>query len=579
MRLILPTSDHVKQAVMQQANDALRFARLHAIRELTRDDGTLTVSAKFTDSFGFVDHPRLTVDRTGLLKEFRCDCPAYYNTRCLCRHCAALADTFFEEVCAAPAVPEELPEEPPVEDLPPQTPPAPPPIEQISYSFCNARWDLYPGKSSPRIPLVRYQQVFGKNAQARMLYQRHPSWGGSCFGFATSASMFLTPADPMTAPDFKADAPYPADLPLTSRSKTLHMTLHTLLESLQILQCSNPLIQRPRNEHWRDPSCLDEMCRRVLHFQQTGEAPVGMGVAQNANFDGCHEIFPYWLELSPDGQDRLHIYDPNHPLKTRYAYLEKDENGHYINWRFAMNDQKEYSSAEGGQLFFDDYADYKNAWDRRGGAQSAATMSVPRNVAIANGDGEVLFRVKAEGTESFCDDIYQVILTDLGEEAPAQVMLNLPAGNYLVRNEDPTQESLDIMLTHVQQSITVRTDAPEVELMADDASMTVSARIAQGGRSYCIELDAIFEEDSRVIQLEGTTAEGGLTFGCYNGTLRAEGTLTEELATLYIDEELSDLACIEQKKVLRFREDPAPQRNRIPIAYTDQPENDPDVTD
>lgn len=32
MRLILPTSDHVKQAVMQQANDALRFARLHAIR-------------------------------------------------------------------------------------------------------------------------------------------------------------------------------------------------------------------------------------------------------------------------------------------------------------------------------------------------------------------------------------------------------------------------------------------------------------------------------------------------------------------------------------------------------------------
>ena len=579
MRLILPTSDDVKQAVMRQADDALRFSRLHAIREKTSEDGTLTVSAKFTDSFGFVDHPRLTVDRTGLLTDFRCDCAAYYSTHSLCRHCAALADTFFEEVCAAPAAREELPEESPVEALPPQTPPTPPPIGQISYSFCNARWDLYPGKSSPRIPLVRYQQIFGKNARARMLYQSHPGWGGSCFGFVTSASMFLTPADPMTAPDFKADAPYPAELALTSRSRTLHMTLHTLLESLQILQYSNPLIQRPRNDHWRDPNCLDELCRRVLHFQQTGESPVGMGVARNANFDGCHEIFPYWLEPAPDGPDRLHIYDPNHPLNTRYAYLEKEENGHYINWRFAMNDQKEYFSATDGQLFFDDYADYKNAWNRRGGEQSEATMSLPRNVAIANADGKILFRVTAEGTVSFCDDIYQVILTDMGEEAQARVMLNLPAGNYLIRNEDPAQESLDIMLTHTQQSVTVRTDAPEVELMADDASMTVSARIAQAGHSYCIELDAIFEDDSRLIQLEGTTAEGGLTFGCCNGTLRAEGTLTEELATLYIDEELRDLDCIEQRKVPLFRENPAPQRNRIPIAYTEQPENDPDVTD
>ena len=578
MRLILPTSDYVKEAVMRQADDALRFARLHAIREKAGEDGSLTVCAKLTDSFGFVDHPRLTVDRTGLLTRFRCDCAAYHDTGCLCRHCAALADAYFEEVCAAPSAQEELPQEPPVEEQPAQAPLTPPPIGQISYSFCNSRLDLYPGKSSPRIPLIRYQQVFGKNARARMLYQSHPGWGGSCFGFATSASMFLMPADPMKAPDFKVGAAYPADLALTSRCGTLHMTLHTLLESLQIIQYSNPLIQRPRHDHLNDPNCLDELCRRVLHFQQTGEDPVGMGVARNPRFEGCHEIFPYWLELSPDGRDCLHIYDPNHPLKTRYAYLEKDETGHYTNWRFAMNDHNEYASAEGGQLFFDDYADYKTAWDRRGGEQSEATMSVPRNVAIAGTDGRVLFRVTAEGTESFCDDIYQVILTDLGEEAQAQVMLNLPAGNYLVRNEDPQQESLQIMLTHTQQSITVRTDAPEVEILADDAAMAVSARIAQAGRSYCIELDAVYEEDSRMIQLEGTTAEGGLTFGCYGGSLRAEGTLNGELATLYIDEELCDLSCIEQQ-VLRFREAPAPQKNRIPIACTEQPENDPDVTD
>ena len=564
MRLILPTSNDRKQAVMQQASDALRFGRLHTVREESRPDGALVVSAKFSDSFGFVDHPRLTVRSTGELEDFRCDCAAFRSTRSLCGHCAALMDTFFEEICNTQ---ETAPEESPIAPVLPQTPP---PVEQISYSFSNSRSDLYPGKAFPQIPLTRYYQVFGNNARARSLFKCHPGWGGSCFGFATSASMFFTPSDPMSAPEFKVGAVYPADLALTSRSGQLHMTLHTLLECMQIMQYGNPVIQRPRNLHVHDPNCLDALCRRVLRFQQTRENPVGMGVARNPNYDGCHEVFPYWLEISPNGQDRLHIYDPNHPKKTRYAYLEKDENGHYINWRFAMFDNLEYASAEGGQLFFDDYSDYKNAWDSRGGASSEAMLSVPRKVAIASTDGKLLFRVTEEGTESFCDDIYQVIVTDLGDEADAQVILNLPAGNYLVRNEDPQRNTLRIMMTHTQQSITVTTTAPQVEILADDASRTVSARIAQADCRYCMELDAVYEDESRSIQLEGITAEGGLTFGCCNGTLQAEGSLSEELANLYIDEELNDLSCIARKQTVISNNNPVSQKQRVLLANAGQ---------
>lgn len=581
MRLILPVSNDLKQSLMDQVPKALAFGRLHTIREKSQADGTLVVSAKFTDSFGFVDHPRLTVHSSGELSDFRCDCAPFRRTGCLCMHCASLADAFFDEIRTKEQVDnEQLPPaemEPSFLSLFQKKEPVPPSAEQISYRFCNSRYDLYPGKDAPRIPLSRYQQVFGKNARARALYQKHTSWGGSCFGFTTSASMFFTPGDPMSAPDFKADAAYPADLALTSRSSRLHMTLHTLLESMQILQYSNPLIQRPRNIHYADPNCLDELCQRVLHFQQTQEDPVAMGVARNRKFEGCHSVFPYWLEISPDGQDRLHIYDPNHPMKTRYAYLEKDENGHYTNWRFAMNDHKEYSSATDGQLFFDDYSDYKNAWDQRGGVPSEAMMSVPRNAAIANAEGKVLFRVTADGTESFCDDIYQVIVTDMGEESGNQVMLNLPAGHYLVRNEDPQQESMEVTLTHIQQSVTVRTNAPEVELMADDASMCVCARIPRKDCRYCVELDAVYEDDSRAIQLEGITAEGGLTFGCYDGILRSEGTLSEEIATLYIDEELSDLSCIQQQKAAVIQELPIQEQNLI--ANADQHENGPAVTE
>lgn len=581
MRLMLPMSDSEKQALMRRAADTLRFGRLHTVREESRADGVLVVSAKFSDSFGFVDHPRLTVHSTGKLEGFRCDCAEFRKTRCLCGHCGALASTFFDEVCSAPAVQEAPPKEAPIVPLFPPAPVSPPPVERISYAFCNSRQDLYPGKVNPRIPLARYYQMFGNNALARQLYSYKRSWGGSCFGFTTSATMFFLPDDPVNVPDFRVGAVYPADLVPTSRSKEMHMTLHTFLEGMQILQSGSPLIYRPRSTQMRNPDCLDEMCRRVLHFQQTKTDPVTMGVWRSPRYDGGHSVFPYYLEQNAAGQDRLYIYDPNHPMKIRYAYLEKDADGHYTNWRFPMSDYNEYASATGGQLAFDAYADYKQAWNERGGEKSDATMSVPRNVAIVSTDGEVLFRVTAEGTEAFRDDIYQILLTDMGDEADEQVMLTLPAGNYLVRNEDPQRESLEVMLSHVQQSISVRTNAAEVEITADDAAMTVSARIAQAGCTYSMELDAIFEEEGHIILLEGTTGEGGLTFGCCSGTLRAKGPLSEELASLYIDEELTDLSCIERLKIEVPHQEPLPQKKQKLILCSDQPEDAPaaDETD
>lgn len=578
MRLMLPMSNSEKHALLHDAAVALQLGCLYSVREQSQPDGTLVVSAKLSDSFGFVDHPQLTtVQPRGELVDFRCDCADFRKARRFCVHCAALADRFFEEICTRSCT---LQEEAPVVPLFPEAPASPPPVEQISYTFCNSRQDMYPGKLNPRIPLVRYQQMYGNNARARMLYARHPRWGGSCFGITATASMFFLPEDPVTAPDFRVGAVYPADLQLTSRSKQLHMTLHTFIEGMHILQ-SHERISRPRNRQLRNPHCLDELCQRVLHFQQTKTEPVAMGVWRTPRFDGGHSIFPYWLEPQADGQDRLYIYDPNHPRKIRYAYLGKNDTGHYISWRFPMNDFTEYSSAAGGQLSFDTYADYKQTWNERGGEQSDAMMSVPRSVAILRTDGTVLFRVTQEGTESFCDDMFQIPMTDLDDGADEQVLLSLPAGNYLVRSEDPRRESLQVQLTHTQQSICVRTSAPEIEILADDRAMTVSARIARAGCSYAIELDAVYEDESRTIVLEGTTAEGGLCFGCCSGTLRAEGTLTGELASLYIDEELADLECIERQKIAIFHDDPVSQKKRSLITNADQLESVPaaDVTD
>lgn len=579
MRLMLPFSDSQQQALAQEAAFALTLGRLHAVREQAMPDGSLSVSAKFSDSFGFVDHPRLTAVQ-GKLADFRCDCTVFRQERRFCPHCMALAQQVFTEICTEPAqvIPEETPEPPETPEtsaiLPffRAAPPLPPPVERISYAFCNSGRDLYPGKINPRIPLVRYYQMFGKNARARMLYSRKTRWGGSCFGMTATASMFFVPEDPVTAPDFRVDAVYPADLLLTSRSKQLHMTLHTFIEGMHILQFHD-LCVRATNEHLLMPDCMDEICRRVLHFQQTKTEPVGMSVWRSPRFDGGHSVFPFWLEQSENGEDRLHIYDPNHPMTTRYAYLEKGENGHYTNWRFPMFNDVEYSSATGGQLSFDAYSDYKQVWDQRGGEQDDAMMSVPRSVAICSTDGEVLFRVTETGTESFCDNIYQILLTDMAEDEDEQVLLTLPAGRYLVRNEDPQRETLRVQFSHNAQAITVSTNAPELEITADDRPMCVCVCIAYARCSYAIELDAIYEEDSHIILLEGITAEDGLRFGCYNGVLRVMGTLNEELASLYIDEELADLSCIEQERVQAPQHEPSSQKKHILITSAAQPDD------
>lgn len=234
-----------------------------------------------------------------------------------------------------------------------------------------------------------------------------------------------------------------------------------------------------------------------------------------------------------------------------------------------MNDHTEYSGDTGGQICFDAYADYKQAWNERGGEQPEAMMTLPRNVAILSPEGEVLFRITEEGSESFREDIYQIPVTDLDSGEEETVLLSLPAGNYLVRSEDPQRESLWVRFTHTAQSISVRADAPEIGILADDRAMCVSVCIPQTGRSYSIELDAIMEEDSRVVLLEGSTGENGLRFGCFNGTLQAEGSLTEENASLYIDEEPVDLDCVERVRSDASSQQENTQRIRMPLTNSD----------
>lgn len=541
MRLTLPVSSSQLQALLSAAEPS----RLSAVREQTGSDGNVSLSAKHTDSFNFVDHPRLTVSAArGILLDYRCDCVDFRRTKRLCPHCIALAAARFPELSPEPMPGELPPLSEPVQPEPEEAP-QPPEISRISYAFCNCAQHLYPGKAHPRIPLVRYQQIYGKNAMARTLYARNTRWGGSCYGMTATATMFYLPQDPITITDFKEDARIPAELQLTSRSRELGMTLHAFIECVHVLQFHSSLAYQ-RHSLLQNPSCLDLLCSRVKHFQETWEDPVSMGIWRSPKFDGGHAVFPYWLETSEDGCDRLHIYDPNHPMEARFAYLEKDPQGHYTNWRFPMNSKNEYSSADGAQLCFDSYSVYKQAWDRRADGQPDAMLCADGAMSILDSYGALLARISDDGVESYRDSIFQVPVLDSFGSDGSGVMLYMPAGIYRLRSDDAEQGGLSAQFTHTEQALTIRTAAREAEVLADDLNGIVSVRITQADCAYCIEFDVPGDDDAQLIRLEGITAEGGLLFACEKGRLYACGILPEETSVLYIDEELSDLSCIER---------------------------------
>lgn len=579
MRLTLPLPDHEVHALMRAAA-APACGHLYAVRKRPGPDGTLFLSAKIADSFGFVDHPRLTAaPEQERLLDYRCDCPSFLRTRRFCVHCASLALSFCTELRPeekvaeyaepsgqedAAAVPDHA--EPSADEAPVQ--PAPYRIEELSYSFCNSARHLYPGKQNPRIPLVRYYQMFGQNAMARMLYSRHPSWGGSCFGITATASMFCQPEDPIRVCDFSPDAEYPSQLLLTSRSGSLGMTLHTFIEGMHILQY-HALISRQRHEHLGEENALDALCRHVQAFQADRLNPVAMGIWRSAKMDGGHSVFPYRLESLPDGGDRLHIYDPNHPLQTRFAYLEKDANGHYTNWRFPMNDKTEYSSAAGGRLSYDMYATFKKVWDERGGRQSDAILCAAPGVAVTDDCGTLLVRITDEGVETYQDGIFQIPVTDAAEGNGGEVLLYMPAGHYLVRNEDPAREELCVQLTHTDQSVSLRTTAREAAVMVNDGHMTAYVHITQPECSYTVEFDTADENASQTIRLDGITGEDGLLFVRCRGKLHASGLCEDGRTSLYVDEELSDLSCIDRNLPAIFSREEQPQRSAQYITNTD----------
>lgn len=521
--------------------DGLALRRSEAFRAMPDRfiSGRRLLRGKVTDSFHFVDHPQveLNADEDSVVG-FRCDCPDYRLQRCFCVHCAALVgeSARLADTCKTSCENADPAEVPTVQTVSAEIPAAKsdciPKLKDLSYSFCNSQSDLYPGTSRYRIPKKRFTQVFGNVARAETFFSYHKSWGGSCFGFCSTSTFLYQPDSPVTPADFRAGASVPSELKLSDVCQELDLSLLQYIECLQILQYGyNLSLEREINR--RDPNCLDRMVQKVQSFQKGEGTPVVMCVWKSPKLDGGHAILPFRVEKLSSTEDRLHIYDPNCPLQTRYATLTKDRSGHYLDWRFPMYNEELYSGKSGSPLSMCAYETYKTAWEHRGTPGADNLLYVPSGVCLRSPEGAVLARVTEDGVESFRDNIFQIAVPE--GEGNSQYLLSLPVGAYTLHLEDPQQEALYAQLTGMNYCVSLNTAAREASLCVVEDSRLAVARIPAAGCSYTITILNTEGAEREQLVLAGITGTEGLHLMLKDGQLYAEG-LTEQTA-LYINEE------------------------------------------
>lgn len=536
---ILP--EDCREAVLSEGSALREQAGFLFRRPVVLADGRLQLQAKVQDSFHFVDHPRVELDAAGeAVQSYRCDCPDYRLNRRFCAHCVAVVLAFEAEFSAL------RDDEPEIKGSGEQTDflkgaqedAVAPVVTDFSYAFCNSPEDLYPGKKGEiRIPLARYKQAFGDNELALENYDILGAWGGSCFGMVATASMLQHAEKDTCVSDFSETAGIPSELRLTDYNPAVNLTLHQFIEMLHILQLHDAVLEEMHSI--TGLRCVEAMAKRVEAFQRGEALPVLMGITGDI---GGHEVLPYRLEHTSPTEDVLHIYDPNWPLETRYAYLEKDEDDNYLNWRFPMSDDCVFSGENGDKIDMTCYETYQEVWNNRGGSAVRNKLKVNPGVVVKDMNGVLLARVTEKGVESFRDDIYEIRVR--GGLRNGTGVISLPAGSYICCLEDACQEELSVRMTGLDLRVEITTAAREAMIQVEDENVLASARIAEPNARYTIEIHNSFGKDFEQVTLHGVTATEPLHLVQKEGRLYARGLTAR--AALYIDDERMPLSRISE---------------------------------
>ena len=397
-------------------------------------------------------------------------------------------------------------------------------LSRLSYSFPNSRSGFgYAG--GYRIPLERYQLIYGDSERARSLFALQPNWGGNCFGMSATAALFQQSGNSITASSFSPAAAVPYALAVTDRNGVWGMTLRDFIEAMQVAQIAEQI-----QWDYRDNTDLTALCAAVRRFQNGLDKPVVIAVFGEA--DGVpagHAVLGYALE-----GDRLLVYDSNYPGDANRALtLLRDGSGALTGWSYALARGTTWSSAAPQcRIAYVPYDDFFAVWEGRAEkpASAMAVLTANGDVTVRDRSGAAVAHIRGGTVQPDRDGVCPIRtpgLTADGAAVSGSAAAWLPAGSYIVEREPDSRGTLELSLTQVDQSVKVSTDAGRVTLTVSDATATRLASLgpSEAGKHYAITLRASLPDSAEPgeILAEGTVSRTGVTVGRDSGALVAEG--------------------------------------------------------
>ncbi|WP_322204081.1 leucine-rich repeat protein [Acutalibacter intestini] len=397
-----------------------------------------------------------------------------------------------------------------------------PTLSDLTYRFSNSLGG-FDYSSNYRVPLSRYQLMFGDTSLARVYYNQNKTWQGSCFGMSSTANMFFEEDKGIKASYFRKDASVPRDLSIGDRCVAWGLSLRDFIEAMQISQY-NAIIQE---DYRRTRNKLDDLCSAVRHFKETGQDPVVIAVMGKST---GHAIVGYDLIDVSSTQSQILVYDCNYPETKRYITLNRS-GGSYTGWYYNINDSIPVGSGYSGSwISYVNATSYKQVWNERKGAGNVNLLTMNTEDAVIRDDeGNIAATLQDGELHTDRNDIYPMVLVGTTADGDSSehsgISLWLPSDEiYTISNTGNSSEKFEVSMVNVDQSAAVTTSASQVTLGVDDSQKLNYVELEKGsGKAYEIVLDSSLDMGYKEVQLQGSSSKGIVALAQISGKLYADG--------------------------------------------------------
>jgi len=414
-------------------------------------------------------------------------------------------------------------------------------FDKLTYKFSNSSTS-FGYADNYKIPLERFKLIYGDTILAKQRYNNEKTWGGSCYGMATTSSMFYVPND-VTVTAFRSSATRPYDLLTTDRNGSWSLTTREFIEAMQISWWSSQIAE----SYWANMDKLSSLCSAVTAFQNGRGDPIVVCVYTG---DSGHALVGYKLENVSSTVSHLYVYDCNFPNNAnRYITLYKSGNS-YTGWYYPLNDRYDWGSGyTGGKITYIPYSSFYNVWSNRGRNNPNMVLMTldTANSVITDVEDNVIATVENGTVKTSRSNVYPILdigVTEGGTVSSGSDTLSvwLPTDLYQVKYQEDSSQEHDITLVNVEQAVSVTTTADTVSLAVDDSSALNYVQIEEPGCDYSVELTSGLDDTHDSVKLTGTTMDKVMSLAQISGEVHVNGT--GDTGTIYIEGKAISIASI-----------------------------------